>query len=53
MIILAPLKKTQQERKFQKKPWITKGIQNSIHKKNRLFKKNIQCNKQDNKEFLT
>ena len=31
--------KTQQNvGKFQKKPRITKGIQNSIHKKNRLFK---------------
>ena len=38
----APLKKlNKKQRKFQQKPWITKGIQNAIEKKNRLFKKYI------------
>ena len=45
----APLKKlNKKQRKFQQKPWITKGIQNAIEKKNRLFKKYIKggdCNK--------
>ena len=36
----APLKKlNKKQRKFQQKPWTTKGIQNAIEKKNRLFKK--------------
>ena len=36
-----PLKKTQQKtEKVSTKPWITKGIQNSVGKKNRL-----DCNK--------
>ena len=40
----APLKKlNKKQRKFQQKPWITKGIQNAIEKKNRLFKKYIKC----------
>ena len=35
----APLKKlNKKQRRFQQKPWITKGIQNAIEKKNRLFK---------------
>ena len=29
--------------KVSTKPWITKGIQNSVEKKNRLFKKYIKC----------
>ena len=34
----APLKKLNKEqRKFQPKPWITKGIENAIEKKNRVF----------------
>ena len=37
----APLKK--KLRKFHEKPWITKGIQNAIEKKNRVFKKYIKC----------
>ena len=47
----APLKQlNKKQRKFQQKPWITKGIQNVIEKKNRLFKK---CIKWDdyNQEF--
>ena len=50
----APLKNPakKKERKFQKKPWTTKGIHNSIHQKNKLFKKYIQCNNQDNKQSL-
>ena len=40
----ALLKKlNKKQRKFQQKPWITKGIQNAIEKKNRLFKKYIKC----------
>ena len=40
----APLKKLNKEqRKFQQKPWITKGIQNAIEKKNRLFEKYFKC----------
>ena len=36
----APFKKLDKKQiKFQQKPWITKGIQNTIEKKNRLFKK--------------
>ena len=31
------------KRKYQQNPWITKGIQNAIEKKNRLFKKYIKC----------
>ena len=35
----APLKTlNKKQRRFQQKPWITKGIQNAIEKKNRLFK---------------
>ena len=45
----APLKKlNKKQRKFQQKPWITKGIQNAIEQKNRLLKKYIKsgdCNK--------
>ena len=37
-----PLKKlNKKQRKFQQKPWITKGIQNAIEKKNSFFKKYI------------
>ena len=40
----APLKKlNKKQRKFQQKPWITKGIQDAIKRKNRLFKRNIKC----------
>ena len=40
----APLKKLNKKQgKFQQKPWITKGIQNAIEPKNRLFKKRIKC----------
>ena len=40
----APLKKlNKKQRKFQQKPWITKGIQNAIENKNRLFKGYIKC----------
>ena len=40
----APLKKlNKQERKFQQKPWITKGLQVSIKKKNSIFRKYIRC----------
>ena len=41
-------KLNKKQRKFQQKPWFTKGIQNAIEKKNRLFKKYIKfgdCNK--------
>ena len=39
----APLKKlNKQERKFQQKPWITKGLQVSIKKKNSIFRKYIR-----------
>ena len=37
----APLKKLKKEGKLQQKPWITKGIQNAIKKKNRLFKRTL------------
>ena len=41
----APLKKlNKKQRKFQQKPWIKRGFQNSFHKKNRLFKKYTKCN---------
>ena len=49
----APLKQlNKKQRKFQQKPWITKGIQNAFEEKNRLFKK---CIKWDdyNQEFKT
>ena len=40
----APLKKlNKKQRKFQQKPWITKGIQDAIKRKNRLFKRNVKC----------
>ena len=40
----ASLKKlNKKQRNFQQKPWITKGIQNAIAKKNSLFKKYIKC----------
>ena len=49
----APLKKfNKKQRKFQQKPWIIKGIQNSINKKNRLFKKYIKCNNHGNNNAL-
>ena len=49
----APLKKlNKKQRKFQQIPWIRRAIQNSIHKKNRLFKKCIKCNTHDNKNAL-
>ena len=37
--------------KFQQKLWITKGIQNAIQKKNRLFKKYIKCSDGDKNIF--
>ena len=40
----APLKElNKKQRKFQQKPWITKGIQDAIKRKNRLFKRNVKC----------
>ena len=36
-------KLNKKQRKFQQKPLITKGTQNTIKKKNRLFKKYIKC----------
>ena len=40
----APIKKlNKKQRKFLQKPWLTWSIQNSILKKNRLFKKFIKC----------
>ena len=48
-----PLKKlNKKQRKFQQKPWVTRGIQNLIHKENRLFKKYIKCNNHNNKNAL-
>lgn len=46
-----PLKKLnkQQQRKFHEKPWIRPGIQTSIKKKNKLFKKYIKCNNPNKK----
>ena len=44
----APLKK---QRQFQQKPWITKGIQNAIEKKNKLFKKYIKCGDSNKNTF--
>ena len=39
-----PIKKLNKKQwKFLQKPWLTRGIQNSIQKKNRLFKKFIKC----------
>ena len=39
-----PMKKlNKQQQKFLQKPWFTTAIQNSIHKKNKLFKKYIKC----------
>ena len=38
-----PMKKLKkQQKKFLQKPWFTTAIQNSIHKKNKLFKKYIK-----------
>ena len=40
----APLKKlNKQERKFQQKPWITKGLLVPIKNKNPIFRKYIRC----------
>ena len=48
----ASLKKLNKEqRKFQQKPWITRGIQNTIKKKNRLFKKYIKYSDCDKNIF--
>ena len=47
-----PIKLNQKQRKFQQKPWITRGIQNSIHKNKRLCKKYIKFNKHSNKNAL-
>ena len=33
------------QRKFLQKPWLTRGIQNSIQKKNRISQKFIKCKK--------
>ena len=39
-----PLKKlNKKQKKFQQKPWITKGIQNAIENQNKLFEKHIKC----------
>ena len=38
------------KKKFHKKTWIIRGIENSIQKKYTLFKKHINCNNQDNKK---
>ena len=39
-----PTKKlNKQQQKFLQKPWFTTAIQNSIHKKNKLFEKYIKC----------
>ena len=39
-----PMKKlNKQQQKFLQKPWFTTTLQNSIHKKNKLFKKHIKC----------
>ena len=40
----APLRKTRaQQLKFQSKPWITSGLQDSIVIKNKLFGKFMKC----------
>ena len=41
--MLKKQKKPQKTKKVSKKLWITKGIQNAIKKKNRLFEKYIKC----------
>ena len=49
----ASLKKLNKKQlKFQQKPWISQVIQNSIHKKSRLFKKYIKCNSHNNQNAL-
>ena len=48
-----PIKKlNKQQQKFLQKPWFTTAIQNSIHKKNKLFKKYIKCQKSVTKNDL-
>ena len=36
-------KLNKQKQKFLQKNWFTRAIQNSIHKKNKIFKKYIKC----------
>ena len=49
----APLKKlSKQEKKFQQKPWITKGLQVPIKKKNSIFRKYIRCQNEISKKDL-
>ena len=49
----APLKNlNKKQRKFQQKPWIRRGIVNSILKKNRFFKKWVKYNNHNNKSAL-
>ena len=44
LISHVPIKKlNKQQQKFLQKPWFTTAMQNSIHKKNKLFKKYIKC----------
>ena len=45
-------KSNKKQQQFQQKPQITRGIQNSIHNKNILFKKYIKCNNPKNKNAL-
>ena len=48
-----PMKKlNKQQQKFIQKPWLTTAIQNSIHKKNKLFKKYIKCQNLVSKNYL-
>ena len=50
----APLIKqlNKQELKFQKKLWITQGLQISIKKKNTLFSRYIRCKESSHKKDL-
>ena len=41
-----------QQQKFLQKPWFTTAIQNSIHKKSKLFKKYIKCQNRVTKNDL-
>ena len=49
----APIKKlSNKDKKTMKKPWITKGILNSIEKKNRIYRKCIRTKNAAKKEEL-
>ena len=48
-----PIKTCKRKRRLQtSKPWITRGIINSMHKRDKLFKAHIKCNDPNNKKVL-